>query len=191
MSDQPWPTIVNLSSGKTNPDAAGPKTLYNGHTSFKTHLLRAAGRSQKNRGCMSQPLSVFDENEQSIRILLVEDHESTAHVLSRLLVKAGYQVAVAGDLASSRNVMQHDHFDLLLSDLGLPDGSGLDLMHEVASKQGIPGIAFSGYGTDQDVQKSLAAGFCEHLVKPIDMERLLRAVKHAVGEKSPQTRRGS
>jgi len=70
---------------------------------------------------------------------------------------------------------------MLVSDLGLPDGSGIDLMRELRSRgSGLRGIALSGYGQDQDIQQSLEAGFVAHVLKPVDMDRLL-AVLEEVG----------
>jgi CheY-like chemotaxis protein len=71
----------------------------------------------------------------------------------------------------------HGTFDLLVSDLGLPDGSGLDLMRELRSRgQALPAIAVSGYGQEEDLAHSRAAGFSAHLIKPVDPNRLLTAI---------------
>ena len=59
--------------------------------------------------------------------------------------------------------------DLVMSDLGLPDGSGLDLMRELSTTYGIRGIALSGFGMESDIDQSRAAGFARHLIKPIDI----------------------
>ncbi|HYU31760.1 MAG TPA: response regulator, partial [Thermoanaerobaculia bacterium] len=118
--------------------------------------------------------------DRPLRILLVEDHADTAAAVAEVLDILGHQVLVAHDLASGRATataaLNDAGLDLLISDLGLPDGSGLDLMRELAER-GLRGIALSGYGTDRDVRASLAAGFAQHLTKPVDLERLRAALR--------------
>jgi PAS domain S-box-containing protein len=107
-----------------------------------------------------------------VHILLVEDHEDTARVLGRILRNAGFDVSHAGTLAEARAHAASKRYDLLISDLGLPDGSGLELMKALRDAQGAKGIALSGFGTDEDIAASAAAGFSAHLTKPVDWERL-------------------
>ncbi|HJT81161.1 MAG TPA: ATP-binding protein [Chthoniobacterales bacterium] len=118
------------------------------------------------------------------RILLVEDHNDTARVLLRLLERSGYDVGHADCLTAAKQLVAHRPFDLVISDLGLPDGSGLDLMRELRERHGLSGIALSGYGMDEDRAASKAAGFVEHFTKPIDPERLRSAVARLVSAKS-------
>jgi two-component system, chemotaxis family, CheB/CheR fusion protein len=116
------------------------------------------------------------------RVLLVEDHEDTARALVRLLQKQGHDVRHARDLASAGECVERDACELLISDIGLPDGSGLDLMRRLRAKHpAVKGIALSGYGMDRDVQLSLEAGFSAHLVKPVDPESLNRAIAVVLG----------
>jgi len=76
-------------------------------------------------------------------------------------------------LALSRSQLaKESKFDLLVSDIGLPDGSGHDLMRQIRAEQSIAGIAFSGFGMEDDLEKSRAVGFTEHLIKPINVDRL-------------------
>ena len=85
----------------------------------------------------------------------------------------------AADLASARELAASEDFDLVISDIELPDGSGLDLMHEIKRTRGFPGIAMSGFGSDEDIRMSEAAGFAAHLTKPInfqDLEAMIRQV---------------
>jgi PAS domain S-box-containing protein len=109
-------------------------------------------------------------------ILLVEDHEDTARVMQRILGAAGYIVAHAPRIADARKLAKDRKFDLIISDVGLPDGTGLELMRELHQTYGLRGIALSGYGTDEDLAASKAAGFSEHLTKPIDWDRLRDAI---------------
>jgi two-component system CheB/CheR fusion protein len=107
------------------------------------------------------------------RILLIEDHADTAAMMQRLLARRGYVVTLATTLREARCAVASETFDLLISDLGLPDGSGLDLMRELASRPTTPpAIALSGYGMPDDAHRSLEAGFVEHITKPVAMERL-------------------
>ncbi len=119
---------------------------------------------------------------EPLRILLVEDHEDTARILGLLLRKAGHEVRRASTIASGKRLAETEDFDVLLSDLGLPDGSGHDLMrHMVAIGRPVPAIALSGYGTASDVQRSLEAGFLEHLVKPVTFAALGGALARVRG----------
>jgi len=116
-----------------------------------------------------------------LRILLVEDHVDTAEAMADLLRGQGHQVTVAGTvaqgLAAAEALGGAGGIDLLLSDLGLPDGSGHDLMRELGQRYGIRGIALSGYGMEEDVRKSLEAGFEKHLIKPVSLQALRSALR--------------
>jgi len=72
---------------------------------------------------------------------------------------------------------------VLVSDLGLPDGSGYDVIRRVRAHQIVPGIAMSGYGMDNDVRRTREAGFTEHLVKPIDVPQLIAAIRRAAQDR--------
>ena len=109
------------------------------------------------------------------RILLVEDHSDTRRTLARLLRRAGHEVFTAESVGSALREAERNEFELLLSDLGLPDGTGYEIMDALGNRS-IRGIALSGFGTEQDVQKSLQAGFSMHLSKPIDFARLKTAI---------------
>jgi signal transduction histidine kinase/CheY-like chemotaxis protein len=112
----------------------------------------------------------------SAEILLVEDHEDTARALRRMLENAGYQVGYASTLASARDLAAKRRFQLVISDLGLPDGSGLDLMGELGDSSKLRGIALSGFGSESDVAAAKAAGFAAHFTKPVDWDRLRHTI---------------
>jgi CheY-like chemotaxis protein len=118
-------------------------------------------------------------------ILLVEDHEDTARVMRRILETAGYAVAHASSVGAALELADQRKFDLVVSDVGLPDGTGLDLMRQLYHTQGLSGIALSGFGTDEDLAASKAAGFAEHLTKPVDWERLRDAIAQIIRSKKP------
>ena len=117
------------------------------------------------------------EHKGGLKILLVEDHPETARVIAELLESVGHRVRVAGSVQSALHTVDGT-FALVISDLGLPDGNGLDLMREIHSRYPMKGIALSGYGTERDVQQSLEAGFSEHLTKPVDFRRLMDTIEH-------------
>jgi CheY-like chemotaxis protein len=108
---------------------------------------------------------------QPMRILLVEDHEDTNRSLTNLLRRRGYHVQSALNLESALKLSADNEFDVLISDLALPDGSGIDLMRKLSSKS-LFAIALTGFGMEQDIRKSKEAGFHHHLVKPIDLNKL-------------------
>ncbi|MHB1562258.1 MAG: response regulator, partial [Isosphaeraceae bacterium] len=114
-------------------------------------------------------------------ILLVEDNEDTLRFLATVLRRRGYDVVTAGTLAEARAALASPgrSFDLLLSDIELPDGTGLELIRGLRERDGLPGIAMSGFGAEEDQQLSRSAGFLEHLIKPIDPARLEAAIQRA------------
>ena len=111
-----------------------------------------------------------------LRILLVEDHKSTADVLRRLLTRWGHSVHTAGTIAEALSLPLEPPFDILISDIGLPDGSGCDLVRALKKKADIRAIALSGYGMEDDVRKSHDAGFDDHIVKPPNVVQLQLAL---------------
>jgi PAS domain S-box-containing protein len=117
-------------------------------------------------------------------LLLVEDHQDTARVMRRVLETAGYAVAHAASVAQARTLAHERKFDLVISDVGLPDGTGLDLMRDLNQAYGLTGIALSGFGTEDDVSASKAAGFSEHLTKPVEWERLRDAITRVLAARA-------
>ena len=115
-----------------------------------------------------------------LRLLVVEDHEGTRQVLTRLLTRDGHHVVEAASLAAARAAATTQRFDAVISDLGLPDGTGIELMKELRTTHGLRGIVLSGYGMEEDLRRSREAGFVAHLVKPVDMNDLRRALRQFV-----------
>jgi HAMP domain-containing protein/signal transduction histidine kinase/CheY-like chemotaxis protein len=107
-----------------------------------------------------------------LRILLVEDHEDTNRSLTNLLRRRGYHVHSALNFQSALELSEKEDFDVLVSDLGLPDGNGIDLMRTISSKRPLVGIALTGFGMEADIRRSREVGFQHHLVKPIDLNKL-------------------
>ena len=93
--------------------------------------------------------------------------------MARLLRGLGHEVETAGTIASGLEAVEGGRFDLIVSDIGLPDGSGLELMRRAVARLGpVPGIALTGYGMEEDIRRSREAGFTAHLTKPIDFTKL-------------------
>jgi len=157
------------------------KTLVEAHKG--TITAQSAGRNkgsmfalvfptcEKVEAQIAPALSPRFAERQPMRILLVEDHEDTNRSLTSLLRRRGYHVQSALTFRSALELSEKGKFDVLISDLGLPDGSGIDLIQKLASKPPL-GIALTGFGMEADIRKSREVGFQHHLVKPIDLNKL-------------------
>jgi two-component system CheB/CheR fusion protein len=117
-----------------------------------------------------------------LRILLVDDHEDTSRAMAHLLEQSGYDVATASSVRAAIDASCQQPFDLLISDIGLPDGSGLDLLRELLNRAGRPikAVALSGFGMDEDIRKSIDAGFAEHLIKPVSFPQLQQVIQRLI-----------
>jgi PAS domain S-box-containing protein len=128
------------------------------------------------------------ETTRPLKILLVEDHGVTARMMKIVLVKEGHAVETAGDVATALYYADRNDFDLLISDLGLPDGSGHDLMRELRARgHSFPGIALSGYGQEENIRRSYEVGFAAHLTKPASREALIEVVASVISGKTSQS----
>ena len=161
-------TITARSSGKSQ-GATFTVTLKAMQTSFLDHTTHYLPGDHR----LTQPAS----------ILLVEDHADTARVMQRMLEQAGYLVGYAGTVARARELAGATHFHLVISDLGLPDGNGVDLMQFLHTEYGLSGIALSGFGTEDNIQASSAAGFQEHITKPVSWPLLRRAIERLLANR--------
>jgi PAS domain S-box-containing protein len=112
-----------------------------------------------------------------LRLLIVEDHADTAMVLRKLLSASGYLVKTAACAESAMKMIEQEPFDLLISDIGLPDSNGYELMKRIRAAHAIRGIAMSGFGMDEDIRKSREAGFLDHLVKPVNVAQLHEIIR--------------
>ena len=168
--------LVEAHQGRITAHSGGPGT----GATFGVELRTVVpARTQSDR-----PHDGADAVEHRLHILLVEDHADSAKVMQRLLRKAGHDVETAPSVAAALRTFEaaETPFDLLISDLGLPDGSGHDLMRELARRPNpIRAIALSGFGTEEDVQRSLAAGFAAHLTKPVPMATLRQMITQVAG----------
>jgi signal transduction histidine kinase/ActR/RegA family two-component response regulator len=114
------------------------------------------------------------------RLLVVDDHEDTCTGMKLILERRGYDITIAYTADQAVEKARQENFDLLISDIGLPDRSGYELMQEMRGR-GVPGIALSGFGMEHDVNRARAAGFSEHLTKPINFERLEEVIQQLLG----------
>jgi CheY-like chemotaxis protein len=110
------------------------------------------------------------------RILIVEDHGDTLRSMKLLLTRLGYEVLEAENMTEALRIAEGEHFDILLSDIGLPDGSGLELLKRIRETRNVPALALSGFGMDEDLERSRDAGFFDHLTKPVSIDRLRSAI---------------
>lgn len=118
-----------------------------------------------------------------MRILLVDDHHDTLKILSRLLAMDDHEVAVATSIAEARRLCENRTFDLLIGDISLPDGSGLDLMRDLkAGAARLKGIAFSGHASQDHHRSSRDAGYSEHVNKPCSIDDLRMAIRRVSGQ---------
>ena len=135
----------------------------------------AADRARRPARNARHPRTPQQRAVRPLHILLVEDHGVTAKMMRMVLTAEGHTVETAGDVATALELAGQHPFDLLVSDLGLPDGSGHDLMRQLRQRgHKFPGIALSGYGQEEDIQRSHEAGFAAHLTKPASREAVLR-----------------
>jgi CheY-like chemotaxis protein len=126
----------------------------------------APADGQKNRAASRAP-----------HLLVVDDHHDTCIGMKMMLERRGYQVTLAHSAGQAVEKARQKEFDLIISDIGLPDRSGYELMQELRTKKNLRGIALSGFGMENDVSRARAAGFSEHLTKPINFEQLEEAIQ--------------
>lgn len=121
--------------------------------------------------------------DQRCTVLLVEDHDDTRRVMTTLLRSFGCAVIPAATVREAIECSDRQPFDLLLSDVGLPDGTGMDIIrHMLASGQKVRGIAISGFGQEDDLRRSRDAGFARHLTKPVNIQVLREVIVGGGGE---------
>lgn len=124
----------------------------------------------------SSPSSKHAAATSPLSILLVEDHKDTSDLMAIILTNLGHKVKTSANVATAKHLATENQFDLVISDLGLPDGSGVDLMWHLHHEYGLKGIALTGYGMEEDLTRTREAGFAAHLVKPINFEQLEAAI---------------
>jgi PAS domain S-box-containing protein len=133
------------------------------------------------RSALPHPIEIQGPADpQTLHLLLVEDHAPTRSALIHLLSRRRYQIQAAGTIKEACELAAQNKYDLLISDIGLPDGNGYQLMEELARLYGMKGIALSGYGMEKDLNRSEEAGFVLHLTKPVQIQSLEQAIQTAM-----------
>jgi len=115
-------------------------------------------------------------NQSKGCILVVDDHDDTLRSMKMLLTRLGYEVLAAENMTDALRIAEERHFDILLSDIALPDGNGLELLKKIRARRNVPALALSGFGMDEDIDRSREAGFADHLTKPVSIDRLQAAI---------------
>jgi PAS domain S-box-containing protein len=143
-------------------------------------MIKHPGEEPLPEGGTCPPRAAVNGHAGTIHILLVEDHEPTRTALAHLLTRRRYEVKAAASVAEARALSQKQAFHLLISDIGLPDGNGFELMKELrTSNTDLQGIALTGYGMEEDIARSRKAGFASHLTKPVRVQSLEAALAGA------------
>ncbi len=162
-------SLVEAQGGTIMAESKGPGK----GSTFKVSLPTIAEPRQDVVGS-----AVEAEEHRSLNILLVEDHLDTARAMSRLLRSQGHTVRAAGTVAEAMESAVQP-FDLLLSDIGLPDGTGMELIVQLRKQYGdkITAIALTGFGMEADLERCRKAGFDNHLTKPVNLQSLERMLQ--------------
>jgi PAS domain S-box-containing protein len=157
-----------------------------------TTVLAPISAKPSRAGALSSALPARAPDRRSLHILLVEDNRDTLCYLANVLRQRGHQVVTADHFAAAIAAFKETEipFDLLLSDIELPDGDGLNLMREIKANGRMAGVAMSGFGGEEDLRQSREAGFFDHLTKPIDLNRLDAAIRHATEDEASRNSSG-
>ena len=118
----------------------------------------------------------------SLEILMVEDNKATLLVMERFIKKLGYKVTTAMSVAEALRAVQSHRYDLVISDIGLPDGTGHELMRRIQAVYPVKAIALSGYGMEEDIKKSMESGFDLHVTKPVQLLVLQNAINDVLSK---------
>lgn len=160
--------LVDAHGGTLTAESDGP-----GNGSAFTVTLKALDESATRAPADASPANPASTNgKPPLRVLIVEDHLDTAHILSIVVRSWGHQVEIADSVVRGVQAAKDQPFDIILSDIGLPDGTGLDLIRQVRVFSQVPAIALTGFGMDEDIAQSRTAGFNAHLTKPTDLSDL-------------------
>ena len=173
-------SLVELQSGTIRAESAG---RHQGAT-FTIDFPLARPNPEKDGASPAKALAAKvpagSNRKEGFRILRVEDHEPTRIALTNLLTRRHYKVLAAASVAEAMALVSRESFDVVVSDIGLPDGNGYSLMSELRDHYGLNGIALTGYGMDQDINRAREAGFVSHLTKPVRVDALEQALMDAI-----------
>ena len=128
------------------------------------------------------PQDAASAGPRGLRVFVIENHDDTRRTLSQLLSMLGHEVRCAASMREALAALPAAAPDVVLSDIGLPDGDGWELMARAHLPDSVYAIAMSGYGMSADKERSAAAGFRHHLVKPMDLVKLEALLDEAARE---------
>lgn len=131
-------------------------------------------------------MSAEHSASERLRVFIVENNDDTRITLSQLLAVMGHEVRSASTMKEALAKLPHADADVIVSDIGLPDGDGWEMLQRLRLPRPAYAIAISGYGMDEDRARSLAVGFRHHLVKPMDIEKLENLLEEAARERHSQ-----
>jgi PAS domain S-box-containing protein len=171
--------LVEAHGGALRAESKGP-----GCGSTFTISFPEAHAPARTSAQTAAPAAPPRSDPSSLHVLVVEDHEDTARVLEKVLRQMGHEVEACSTVATACQKLQERQFDVILTDIGLPDGSGIDFIKAARGICQTPAVALTGYGTAEDIDKCLQAGFEEHLTKPIDIDRLQKALSRILAKRS-------
>jgi DNA-binding response OmpR family regulator len=140
---------------------------------FQPRMKKTAKPTAKKR---LEPSPTSEKKRCRARLLLVEDNDSTRGALQKLLIARNFEVCAASSVNEAWELAEASKFDVLVSDIGLPDGDGFLLMREFKDRFGMSGIALTGYDLEDDFRLSREAGFSVHLTKPVEASVLEEAL---------------
>ena len=141
---------------------------------------RAKGATEQ---AVEEPVEARNSREP-MKILLVDDNPDSLRALAMSLSTLGYNVRPANSLRSALAAAEEEGYDLIVSDLELGDGTGIDLLNSLGTRRSVPAIALTGYGSEEDRKMCLDAGFEMHIVKPVQTRQLNEAIRSIIQKQS-------
>ena len=169
-------SLVTMHEGNVTADSNGPGR----GSTFTVELLTIANPSN------AKVKSARSRAAKGYRLLLVEDDTDTREALTRLLKAKGYSVTAVTTVSEAIQAGAAEAFDLLLCDLGLPDGNGADIIRHLKKSSDLRAIALTGFGQEEDVASALEAGFNAHITKPIKIQVLHETILKTMAVKTPR-----
>jgi CheY-like chemotaxis protein len=164
-------TLVEMHGGNVSVSSSGPGA----GSEFTVRLPLATGPTMRRVAPGDAATGDSGEARGAYRVLVVDDSESAAHLLARLLKRLGQEVRVAHSAEEALGIVTDFQPQLVISDIGMPGMSGLELAQRLRAMPDLPQpllVALTGYGQDSDRKQVLAAGFDKHLTKPIGLAAL-------------------
>lgn len=169
---------------RTEVDDSPPVLSLTKHTIPLSQHQVFAKRSTKSSGSVRSVARRKKPRSSPKNVLVVDDVNDVTEMIALFLKHAGYQVATADSASTALELAEERNFDLIISDIGMPQMNGYELAGELrrlSEYQSIPIIAVTGYSEYDDRGRALQAGFSAHLTKPIDPSRLLDLMNELLG----------